>query len=333
MAKSKNKKIQRILADSFKKINLVFLMAMGGLIVLFLGLGVFLFMPKEPASIYVFPENPKQGDTVFIRVKTSANEITGNLGQERLIFFRKGNLNEWVSFLGIDADQKIGDYKIYADTSDAEHLTKEIKISLADFSSPETPATPLAAQNGITNEKAVDNIRSNDNPALQKVLTNFTPQPYFTGPFSFPLSTMKTSGFAFGKFVGLAKYKLQHLGVDLRAPKETNIFSVNNGKVVAVLNLSNYGKTVIIDHGLDIFSMYLHLNEFKVANGQIVQRGQLIGLSGDTGYSSAPHLHFSIRVGNSRVDPVAFIQTTKKLNDNFFLADLMNAILNIINGK
>jgi murein DD-endopeptidase MepM/ murein hydrolase activator NlpD len=75
--------------------------------------------------------------------------------------------------------------------------------------------------------------------------------------------------------------------------------------------------------------MYLHLNEFKVANGQIVQRGQLIGLSGDTGYSSAPHLHFSIRVGNSRVDPVAFIQTTKKLNDNFFLADLMNAILNI----
>jgi len=307
-----------------------------GAIVLLLAFGVFLFLPNEQASVYISSDNPKQGDTVFIRVKTEASEITGNFGVERLVFYKKGlpaqsgNLKEWIAFLGIDADHNPGDYKIFVDTSNAEHLVKDIKVGLADFSVATATVPTLATQNGITGDKAVSNIRNNDNPALQKVLSNLTPKPYFSGPFSSPLSTMQTSGFSFGKFVGLAKYKLQHFGVDLKAPEKTDIFAINNGKVVATLDLSNYGKTVIIDHGLDIFSLYLHLEKFNVANGQMVRRGELIGLSGDTGYSSAPHLHFSIRVGGSRVDPIAFIETSKKLNDTFFTADLFDSFSNII---
>ncbi|TSD01862.1 MAG: peptidase M23, partial [Parcubacteria group bacterium Athens0714_26] len=73
-----------------------------------------------------------------------------------------------------------------------------------------------------------------------------------------------------------------------------------------------YGKTLIIDHGLGIFSLYLHLDEFKVLNGKGVKRGELVGLSGNTGYSISPHLHFSIKANGASVDPLKFIETTKK---------------------
>ena len=143
----------------------------------------------------------------------------------------------------------------------------------------------------------------------------------------------KKTGFSFGKFIGFGKYALQRLGVDLKAPEKTKIYSVNDGKVAATLELSNYGKTVIIDHGLDIFSLYLHLDEFKVSVGDMVRRGQLIGLSGDTGYTTAPHLHFSMRVDGQRVDPIAFIETTKKISDNSaapsLTADIANAFINL----
>jgi murein DD-endopeptidase MepM/ murein hydrolase activator NlpD len=302
----------------------------GGMAIFLLVIGFFVFSQKATPGIYVSPENPKQGDTVFVKVTSDANQITGNLGQERLVFYKK-NSNEWVSFLGIDADEIPGDYTVFVDTSKAEHLKKNIKVVLADFSSAPSVASPTVPS-GITPHQAVNNIRINDNPVIGRVLGNFTQAPYFTAPFSSPLSKIKISGFSFGKFIGFAKDKIQHLGVDLNAPEKTDIFSVNDGKVVATLNLSNYGKTVIIDHGLDIFSMYLHLNDFKVAEGDMVKRGQLIGLSGETGYATAPHLHFSMRVDGTRVDPLEFIQATQKMNENQFLADISAAFSNIVSS-
>ncbi|MCX6722163.1 MAG: M23 family metallopeptidase [Candidatus Staskawiczbacteria bacterium] len=140
---------------------------------------------------------------------------------------------------------------------------------------------------------------------------------------------MKQSGFSFGKFISFAQYKLQHFGIDLKAPEKTNIYAVNDGKVVLTSSLPDYGKTVIIDHGLGIFSMYLHLDEFKVSVGDMVKNEHIIGLSGDSGYSSAPHLHFSIRVDGSRVDPIAFIQTTQKMNDSIATAAIVQTFKNI----
>ncbi len=325
MAKRKHKK-KKFLLDLYVIAGLVILAAVIGLFLFFYYKG------QEPEALYVYPENVKQGDTIFIKAKSPADNITGNFGDEKLVFYKKDNSNEWISFLGIDADQTPGDYRISVNTSKTSQFTNYIKVALADFSSAPAVQAPSAAQNGITKEKAVDNIVKNDNPILKKILSNLTPEPYFKGSFSFPLSKMERSGLSFGKFIGFAKDKLQHLGVDLKAAEKTDIFAVNDGKVVAVLNLSNYGKTVIIDHGLDIFSLYLHLDEFKVSEGDMVKRGQTIGLSGETGYATAPHLHFSIRVGNSRVDPVVFIETTQKLDENFILAALRDAFFNIINS-
>lgn len=326
MAKKKHKKI--------KKIFSFFSYVAFGLVVFWLVFGIFLFFskPKIPPSVYVYPENPKQGDTVFIKVSTQANNVVGSFEDEKLVFYKKLNSQDWISFLGVDADQKPGDYKISVNAGGSPSV-KEIKVSLASFSGAPVVLAPSSAQIGVTAQRAVDNIRKNDNPVIYKILDNLTPKPYFSSSFSFPLSSMQNSGFSFGKFINFGKYALQHLGVDLRAPKETEIFSVNDGKVVATLELSNYGKTVIIDHGLDIFSLYLHLDQFKVSVGQMVKKGQTIGLSGDTGYVTAPHLHFSMRVDGARVDPVVFIETSKKIDENPVMANISGAFSNVFNFK
>jgi murein DD-endopeptidase MepM/ murein hydrolase activator NlpD len=330
--KMRVQKKKKIIITKKKRFPIFLYVAIGIAVVCFV-LVFFIFLNYKnsaPDSIYVFPENPKQGDTVFIRVKSDADYVTGNFEKERLVFYRKGNSSEWVSFLGIDADQDPGDFKIFVDTFKTEKLTKEIKVALADFSSEPTTEAPNLEQKGYTKEKAVNNIVKNDNVALKKFLSNFTAKPYFKNSFVFPLKKIERTGLSFGKFITFAKYKMQHLGVDLRASEKTNIYAINDGKVVATVNLSNYGKTVIIDHGLDIFSLYLHLDEFKVSEGQMVKRSQIIGLSGNSGYSTAPHLHFSMRVGGARVDPIVFIKTTKKIEDNFLLADISEAFLNIL---
>ncbi len=275
MAKKKNKKKPTATVKHNKKKSFVFLYLMAGLVVFLLVLGFYFFSYKAPVSVYVFPENPKQGDTVFIRVKSNASKVVGNFGQESLVFYEKDYPKGWVSFLGIDADQQPGEYTISVDTSNAEHLVKGIKIEEADFSSAPLVVAPSLKQTGITVEKAVTNITKNDNPALKKVLTNFTTTPYFTSSFSLPLNTVEKTGLSFGEFVGFGNDKLQHLGTDLRAQEKTNVYAVNDGKIVAILNLSNYGKTIIIDHGLDIFSLYLHLEEFKVSDGQMIKKGSL----------------------------------------------------------
>lgn len=317
----------------FRKIKFNYLHVSLGLIAFWLVVGFYVFFYQEPGSLYVYPENPKQGETVFIRVKSHIGNVSGKFADENLRFYRKGNSDEWVTFLGIDAAHSSGDYKIYVNISSIKTLEKEIKVGLADFSTEPSILAPSVSQTGITISKAINNIKIKDNPVLQKTLENLTEKPYFNFSFSFPLSKVEEKGISFGKFIAFAKTKIQHLGVDLRALKDTEIYSANNGKVVLTASLSNYGKTIIIDHGLDIFSLYLHLDKFKVKEGDIVKRGDIIGLSGDTGYATAPHLHFSMRVGGARVNPLQFITATKKLDSNFILADISQAFLNIFNQK
>lgn len=321
----KTEKIKKEKLEKKKRFHVV-LFAVGGLIAAYLVLGVFLFFYNpSPAKIYVYPESVKQGDTIFIKVESKSNNVSGFFENEKLVFYKKADSNEWISFLGIDADQKPGDYKIDISDSLTDQQTKNIKVYLASFSPTLVTPAPASNQNNITNQQAVSNILKNDNPAIKKVMSNLTASPYFSQPFSYPLSLIERSGFSFGKFIGFGKYALQHMGVDLAASEKTKIYAVNNGKVVATLNLENYGKTIIVDHGLNIFSMYLHLDDFKVSVGQIVKQGQMIGLSGDTGYVTAPHLHFSMRVNGARIDPLVFIKTSQKINDNPVSAALFNA--------
>ena len=116
----------------------------------------------------------------------------------------------------------------------------------------------------------------------------------------------------FGNIRKSGSSEAQHLGVDLDVAVGTEVYAVNNGVVRLSRDFPTYGKTLAIDHGLGIYSLYLHLDEFKAAEGEEVRRGDVIGYSGDSGYSIAPHLHFSIKISGSSVDPIKFIETIEK---------------------
>jgi len=98
-----------------------------------------------------------------------------------------------------------------------------------------------------------------------------------------------------------------HSGVDIAAPYGSPVRASNSGRVVLARDLYFSGKTVIIDHGLGLFTFYCHFSRLKVSRGDAVKKGAVIALAGSTGRSTGPHLHWGVRLLGSRVDPAALL--------------------------
>ena len=103
------------------------------------------------------------------------------------------------------------------------------------------------------------------------------------------------------------KVKMMHPGIDFSAPQGTPVYATGAGEVIEVkTSLSGYGKQIIIDHGFGYRTRYAHLQDFNVKQGQKVERGQGIGFVGNTGTSTAPHLHYEVFRDKERVNPIYF---------------------------
>lgn len=102
---------------------------------------------------------------------------------------------------------------------------------------------------------------------------------------------------------GASKY---HKGVDFAAPTGTPIVATGDGKVTVAQSLSGYGNAIYIAHGDGLVTRYAHLSAFKCRAGQEVKAGDVIGLCGNTGIGSGPHLHFEVRKGDTAIDPMKF---------------------------
>jgi murein DD-endopeptidase MepM/ murein hydrolase activator NlpD len=133
----------------------------------------------------------------------------------------------------------------------------------------------------------------------------------FKIPFQEPMASQITSLYGTKRVYNKEK-KGQHLGIDYRAAIGDKVPCSNGGKVVFAGDLFYTGLTIIIDHGMDIFSVYGHLSKILVEAGQFVQRAQVIGLSGNTGRTSGPHLHWGIKVQNQYIDGMTIIEETQK---------------------
>jgi hypothetical protein len=95
-----------------------------------------------------------------------------------------------------------------------------------------------------------------------------------------------------------------HMGVDLASLQQSPVPAANAGKVVFTDNLGIYGNSVILDHGFGVFSMYSHLSSISVEPGQMMARGDIVGKTGTTGLAAGDHLHFSILVHDTFVNPI-----------------------------
>lgn len=104
-----------------------------------------------------------------------------------------------------------------------------------------------------------------------------------------------------------------HTGVDISAPLGTPVHAAADGIVYHAEYAGHYGKLVIIDHGNGMRTWYAHLSRFEVVPGQEIRRGDVLALSGDTGRTTAPHLHFEVRVGGSPVNPHPYLTRSAML--------------------
>ena len=102
------------------------------------------------------------------------------------------------------------------------------------------------------------------------------------------------------------KIKKLHKGIDIVLPINSEVYASGDGVVKKVSYGMGYGKIIIIDHLNGIETIYAHLNKTKVIIGDIVKSGELIALSGNTGLSTGPHLHYEIRIHNKSIDPLKF---------------------------
>lgn len=106
------------------------------------------------------------------------------------------------------------------------------------------------------------------------------------------------------------KPKRPHSGEDIAVPKGTAVVAMNRGIVRLTMDHFFTGKGVILDHGLGLFSMYFHLSTVDVMQGQMVEKGQLIGKVGATGRATGPHLHWGVRLNGSRIDPYSLLKVS-----------------------
>jgi len=130
---------------------------------------------------------------------------------------------------------------------------------------------------------------------------------YWDGPFLRLKGSATMAGFADHRtymYHGKIIDKQVHMGVDLASLAHASVSASNNGKVVLAKYVGIYGKTVIIDHGFGLFSMYAHLSSISVKAGQMASKGDNIGKTGMTGLAGGDHLHFSMIVNKTFVNPI-----------------------------
>ena len=144
-----------------------------------------------------------------------------------------------------------------------------------------------------------------------KIYGTITPKNYIQTPFVMPMQSKITSSFGKARTYN-GSLKGYHSGTDFRAPVGTKIFCANDGVVSLVKDRFYSGGTVLVDHGLGVYTCYFHMSKYAVKEGQKVKKGELLGLSGQSGRVTGPHLHFAARVNGTQVDPMGFMELINK---------------------
>ncbi|MEX0932304.1 MAG: M23 family metallopeptidase [Parcubacteria group bacterium] len=265
------------------------------------------FLPAVEPSLSIRPDSIIQGEPLLVSVQ----DLSPEEGVQSISFNNKKldifSLNSEPSVLvGIDLRMQTGTYPLVATLSTGEILRKDIRIAprdivVEDFDIPKKLGgnTP-EAEKELINTLVQEAVIMNAIPSAREKL--------WDSAFRMPLSGEPEVTSVYGYSRSTVGSRLSHKGTDFRAPVGTPVYAMNSGVVRFKDSMRNYGNTVVIDHGLGLQTVYMHLSEMLVEEGQEVTKGQLIGKSGDTGYVLGPHLHLSVRINYISIDPMKFIE-------------------------
>ena len=251
------------------------------------------------------PQIAWQGKVLVVRL-ISAEGISSVYGQfidQTFQCYQIGD--DFRGVVGIPLNQKTGNYilNLFVTRNDGTvmDINKETKVWATKFPFSEFWLKP--SRNKLRSKEIVNTEWAE----IEKVLVVEDPVQSWKGRFAFPVEGRVSQGFGHREIIN-GKRAGNHRGVDFAVINGTEIKAPNAGKVVFVKRLQAFGGTMVLDHGQGIHTLYFHLSKMLAEVGQNVEKNDIIALSGNSGISSGPHLHWGISVHNLRVDPMQWVK-------------------------
>jgi murein DD-endopeptidase MepM/ murein hydrolase activator NlpD len=220
-------------------------------------------------------------------------------------FFPAGE-RRWECLVGIDLEVKPGTYTVQVQGRGplSESLRAEYPLTIKPKVFPERRLT--VEEKFVTPPpETLERIRK-ETELIRELVARTTPERLWDGAFLLPVPGDPIS--SFGKRSVLnGQPRSPHTGTDFRGATGVPVKAPNRRRVVLAADLYFSGNTVILDHGLGLYSYFGHLSKILVEQGAVVEKGTVVGKVGATGRVTGPHLHWSVRLAETRVDPLSLV--------------------------
>jgi len=259
------------------------------------------------ARLTVVPARPRQGDALFIRLKESgAGSPQVSWRNRSFALHRDGDV--WVGMAPVSPDTPAGGHTLRVSfTRDGRRETVSHSVPVAAVRFPVQQlrmAKRTAALYTFPGSKQED-------AAVRTATHTWSAAPLWSGEWTLPTGGRMSTPFGVRR-IRNGRAAGRHRGLDLASPTGTPIHAPAAGRVVLSRSFKKYGNTVVLDHGLGVTSLYLHMSALSVRKGDSVERGDLLGKVGSTGVSTGPHLHWSVYVQGDSIEPLFFCRLSKR---------------------
>lgn len=247
-----------------------------------------------------------QGGIQLLRIEGAGPDATVTATAfDRRVALGPGADGAWEGLLGVDVAQKAGDYPVTvtATRPDGWMASTQAIVSVA---ARRFGTRQLRVSQGFVEPPPEDARRiAADAERLNAVFAAVSERRWH-GRFKAPVAGAATSNFG-TRSIFNGQPRSPHAGIDYRGAQGTPVTAPNAGRVVLAGDLFFTGNTVVLDHGLGLYSLFAHLSRIDVKEGDDVANGAPVGLVGATGRVTGPHLHWSVRLGPARVDPAILL--------------------------
>jgi len=269
-------------------------------------LPLLLCVPARAATLSVSPQGAQPGDVLTLTVFPSSGERIKAVGMSAFdtnpVKFYARPDGSVRGFVGFPFDRKGGAFPLSARvlTGHSEQTARAVFNGRTRI----YPTQYITMRDSKTASKMnqKDALREEKLFVQSKMKSSYA-APLWNGRWIVPCAGGATSAYGRRRYVN-GHWWGQHNGADVRAGFGTPVKASNSGRVALSAYLPALrGNCVVIDHGCNVFSVYMHLSKREVSEGQTIQKGQEIGKVGATGFVTGPHLHWEVRIGWEPVDP------------------------------
>jgi murein DD-endopeptidase MepM/ murein hydrolase activator NlpD len=252
----------------------------------------------------------KQGQVLVVKVKgkEQATEVKGTFLNRTIPFFREfrpGQPAGYIGLIGIDMQDEPGTYELSVEVKQGEQakqLSFNVQVAKEKFT---VEHLKLPKDKVDLDEKSTARWKA-EQVQVKEALTENSRLKLWHSNFVEPVSGKRTGIFGSVRIMN-GQARNPHNGEDIGAPMGADVAATNDGIVRITVDHIFSGKGVFVDHGLGFYTMYFHLSEILVKDGDLVTAGQIIGKVGATGRATGPHLHWGVKLNGARVNPYALL--------------------------